>query len=111
MLRKRAPIGGDHHDVARSFLDAWLGELEFAAFRRLREDRPDRSSDELDVLSEVSDHDDGRWIWIAVEGSLKYVVAKRTGLIFEVNGLGINKRKCFGPVRFWDWNWPKFLTS
>jgi hypothetical protein len=88
MLRKRAPIGGDHHDVARSFLDAWLGELEFATFHRLREDRPDLSSDELDLLSEVSDHDDGRWIWVAIEGSLMFVVEKRTGLIFEVNGLG-----------------------
>ena len=84
MLKKRAPIGGDHHDVARSFLDAWLGELEYATFRPLREDRPDLSSDELGALSEVSDHDDGRWIGIG--GSLKFVVEKRTGLIFKVNG-------------------------
>jgi hypothetical protein len=71
-LRTKAPIGGDHHDVARSFLDAWIGALEMATFRQIQKANPEISSDLLEILSEVTD-DDGRWIWI----SIRYSLSKR----------------------------------
>jgi hypothetical protein len=110
-LRKRAPIGGDHYDVARSFLDAWLGELEMATFRQVQKANPEISSDLLEIFSEVTDDDDGRWIWIAIGYSLRFVVEKRTGLIYEVDDLRINKDLCYGELRFWDLNWPGFLPA
>jgi hypothetical protein len=108
-LRKRTPIGGDHNDIARSFLDAWLGDLEMATFRQLQIDQPEMSADELDILSEIIEDDDGRWIWIAIGFSLKFAVEKRTGLIFEVHDAEINEDRCFGQLRYWDW--PRFLPT
>ena len=107
-LRKRAPIGGDHYDVARSFLDAWLGALEMATFRQVQKANPEISSDLLEIVSEVTENDDGRWIWLAIGFALRFAVEKRTGLIFEVENTVIHKNGCFCQLRFWDWDWPRF---
>jgi hypothetical protein len=82
-----------------------------ATFRQLQIDQPEMSADELDILSEVTEDDDGRWIWIAIGFSLKYAVEKRTGLIFKVEDLRINKSRCYGELRLWDLNWPGFVPA
>jgi hypothetical protein len=37
---EQAPIGTDHDEIARDFIDSWLEELEVATFRRLRGNTP-----------------------------------------------------------------------
>jgi hypothetical protein len=105
--RKRAPIGTDHYDIARGFMDSWIEELEVATFRRLREVHPEWSSDELHARSIISGYDDGRWIWISIEMRLTYVIEKKTGRIFGVDHLRIDKKKAYGYVRWchgFDWS-------
>jgi hypothetical protein len=79
-----------------------LWELEISTFRRLQEEDPEMSSDLLHVSSMVFDHDDGRWIWVSIAGSVKFVIEKKTGQIFGVVDEGISKKLCYGEVRWWD---------
>ena len=105
--RKRAPIGTDHYEIARGVIDAWLEELEIATFRRLREEHPEWTSDELHAHPIISDYDDGRWIWISVAMRLTYVIKKKTDQIFAVDDLRVDKNKVYGYVRWWhgfDWS-------
>jgi hypothetical protein len=98
---RRAPIGPDHYDIARGFIDAWLGELEISTFRRLQREAPEMSSDQLHASSIVIDYD-GRWIWVSIAGSLKFVIEKKTGQILGVVDIKISTRQCYGDVRWWD---------
>jgi hypothetical protein len=105
--RKRAPIGTDHYDIARTFIDAWLEEIEIGTFRRLQRDHPEMTSDQLTAHSIVLDYDDGRRIWVSIGTTLTYLIEKKTGQIFQVEDLQINKQKCYGYVRWWhgyDWS-------
>jgi hypothetical protein len=105
--RKRAPIGTDHYDVAPTFIDAWLEELEIATFRRLQREHPEMTSDQLTARSLVLEYDDGRGIWVSIGTTLAYLIEKKTGKIFQVGDQHINRKECYGYVRWWhgyDWS-------
>jgi hypothetical protein len=105
--RKRAPICTDHDEIARGFIDSWIEELEVATFRRLGQEHPEWSSDELHARSIIPDYDDGRWIWISMTMKLTYAIEKKTGQIFMVDNLRIGRKKAYGYVTWWhgfDWS-------
>jgi hypothetical protein len=105
--RRRAPIGTDHYEIARGFIDSWLEELEIGTFRRLREEHPEWSSDQLHARSIISDYDDGRSIWVSVAMRQSLVIEKRTGQILAVGDLRVDRKKAYEYVRWWhgfDWS-------
>jgi hypothetical protein len=105
--RWRAPIGTDHYDVARKLIDTWLAELEFVTLRRLQRDHPEMNEDQLTARSLVLEYDDGGGIRVSIGTTLAYLIEKKTGSIFQVDDLKINKKECYGYVRWWhgyDWS-------
>jgi hypothetical protein len=99
--RKRAPIGTDHYEIARGFIDSWIEELEVATFRRLSEEHPEWTSASLHAGYIITDYDDGRWIWVSVAMKLTFVIEKKTGQIFAVEDLRIDRKTAYGYVRWW----------
>jgi hypothetical protein len=67
--------------------------LEIATFRRLGQEHPEWSSDELHARSIISDDDDGRWIWISIAMKPTYAIEKETGQIFAVDDLRIDQKR------------------
>jgi hypothetical protein len=95
--------------LEKNFLDAWLEQLELDQFNMYTQLNVAEKKNYAESMSMVTEDDDGKYVWISIGDKLRYVVKKFTCEIFEVNGITVNKKKCYGFLRYWDqWDWSRY---
>lgn len=98
--------------LEKEFMSAWLCKMEEETYRRFEREIPGKPSNFYAANSAVVDVDDDKYVWVSIGNRIRYVVVKKTCLIYEVSnneGKNINNKRCYGPVRYWDqWSWDSY---